>query len=470
MKEAFYMPEHQENNPSFFCLGGRKTSGDIVSIKGFKLYVFSRSLGNFSAPYSVAAVPSDKDTSLFYSVEFSRRPDFEKFGFSVQTVNKRQVVFMSGEEIIKHDDAILLPGGDWHNNGYRYHVIGALHDIGIIPSLSPAIFTNNIFVEGYQKNIQEEFGFSGDLKDCLNQIFSKTLFCLEYFGFTHTKNEKLIAALKYSKQIASMNLVADFGCMFDFGTCRFATSRFHELGYPNRVISPEIITSTTYLQLINTIQSVSSMLRMLGYQVIDEDFRATINAATKLFQKKNKIHENCCGPTTLKTLIYAASCFNSENMTLAAGIEEKSDVPETFVQKRITGRPELSKMVDKIPDYMAKCQQLRVEIGSIITSSANSCDRVSERLKECEDSLNAICATIETLTETNTSIDEKLQEASKSLENVLDSHTDVEERIVLLNNKIATEERGNNIFKLISFTVIIILLYKFFSIIFKLIH
>ena len=460
----FFMPEYQEWNPSFFCRGGRKVIGQYVPIKGFKLYVFTNSLNNFSAPFTVAATPSKNFVSNFYCVEFQQRPNFEKYGFTVQTIDNKQVVFMENEELIKYNNVVFLQSGDWNNNGLKYHTLGALHDLGIVPSLTAALFSNPQSIEANEKDLESQYGERGDIKERLSLIFSKTMFSLDFFGFTITKDPKLNEALKYSRQISNQNTPADFGCLFDFGTLRFATVKYHNLGFPNRKVDPEIFTCDTNRQLFDSIIHVSKMLISLGFVINDDEFKPNIIHALRVFQIKNRIPEKHCGKITLSHLFYATSRFDISALSLAADLDLKENTINTLIPPRFVGIAPVSQLVDSIPNLSKKEQELRNKIGRLQSSTASSCDRISERIKEAEDSLNSICTVIESITRTNTNIDERLDQATESLESVISAHTDVEERIVLLNNKIRSEARGNYVFQFIICISCILIVKKLISI------
>ena len=460
------MPEYQEWNPAFFCRGGRKVPGQYITIKGFKLYVFTNSLNNFSAPFTVAATPSKNFVSHFYCVEFSQRPNFEKFGFTVKVIDNKQVVCMENEELIKYSNTVFIPGGDWQANGFKYHTLGALHDLGIVPSLTMALFSNPQSIEANEKDLESQYGERGDINERLSMIFSKTLFSLDFFGFTIPSNSKQSEALKYARQISVQNPPADFGITFDFGTIRYATAKYHRLGFPNRKVPPEIFTCDTNRQLFDSIIHVSKMLISLGFTITDEEFKPNILHAIRVFQIKNRIPEKYCGKRTLAQLFYATSRFDISALSLAADLDLKENAIESLVIPRFVGIAPVSQLVDSIPNLTKREQELKNKIGRLQNSTASSCDRISERIKEAEDSLNSICTVIESIARTNANIDERLDKATASLENVLSAHTNVEEKIVLLNNKIISESRGNYVFEFIILISCILIIKKLISIFF----
>lgn len=468
-ENIFFLPEFQTDNPSFYLQNGKRTSPITYPIKGFKLYLFTEALGNFSAPYTIQAVPSSEYTTSFFSVQFNYRPDFEKYGLRVLNHENHQIVYMDSSELVKHPDAIFLDNCDWLKNGFKYHAIGAFHDLGIIHTLSQSLFLNPYCLESNEKDLFIQYGMNGTVNSSLGRIFSDSYFALEFFGFMQTDDDDIQRALQNASLIAQQTKTADFDCLFDFGTIRFAFARYHKSGFPTRMVDPRIVTSDTHRELLDIVHHVAQMLRNLGYPVMDDEFKSGLKMNIEQFKKQNSIDEQYCGRKTLRALIFSTSSFDRKYLELAAGIESKSDIEniEVNAMPRFVGIPAVTKLIDTIPDLQNVIVQLKHEISRTTSHTMSSCGKLNERLIQCDKRLNTIMTTLRSLSEKSSIIDEKLEIAGNSLEEVMDAHSNVEDELIELSKKINTEYRGNIVFKLIPAIIVILVLKKFIMFLFR---
>lgn len=461
--ETFYIPEYQEDNPSFYLQNGKKISQLTTPIKGFKIYVFTEALGNFSAPFTIQAVPSsEQHITTFVSVSFKVRPDFEKYGLSVMNQDGKQIVYMDSSELVKHPDAIFLDGGDWLQNGLKYHAIGALHDLGIIHTLSQSLFLNPYCLESNEKDLYVQYGLNGSFNVTLGRLFTDTYFALEFFGFSQTDDEKLLRALKNASLIAQQAKTCDFGCTFDFGALRFAIARYHEAGFPHRMVDPRILTPDTHRELLDIVHHVASMFKMLGYIIEDDEFKSSLTRNLELFKKENSIKENYCGRKTIRVLLSATCNFDHKRLEIAAGIQGNDENPRLEIEAdpRFIGIPAVTDMIDTIPNMQQIVTKMSQEITRSTSSTRSSCERLNERLVQCDKSLNSIKVTLDAVSSLSSIIDEKLEKAGNSLEEVMEAHANVEEQIMALSKKINTEFRGNVLFMLIPAIIVILVIKK----------
>jgi len=464
-RTVYLVPEYQSGNPFFFAHAGKLTSQNTIPINGFRLYALSDNLNDFRSHFTVVAIQSPGFVSSFYSIEFTKTLKFEQFGFSTIKIGQHRVLYMKMENFIKYDRYISIPNGDWTNSGALFHSVGAFRDIGLLPCISESFFSKKNSIESLEKELAVYYGIHGPYLTTLSRVFSDVFFSLDFFGFTNTKDQSESISIKYAEEISKQSLLGDCGCNFCFGNIKPSLMRFHGLCFPERSTHPTILTHDTYKSLIDLIQYVAQMLRLLGYTIIDEDLKSSLTKCLSMFQKSHNIREEYCGPLTIKSLIFEVSGIENQQTSLAAGVMPKTSDKFSLNIPRFNGIPQISALIDTIPLTIERQLEISNTISQVLDKSAESSDILFEQISGCEKRLNLIASTLKEVDYLSNTIESHIVDATKSLNEVLNNHHLVQQRIVVLREKIASEKRGNVLFTLFVVIVIVVIFSKITSII-----
>lgn len=436
-----------------------------MQVHGFSLYCISDALNNFGAPYTVVAVKSANSNACFFNVEFSSLPDYTKYGFQIENVNGYDIIFMPEDLILPRDDCIEISGGSWQQVGFKFHVLGALHDLDLNPPITAATLQLTDSSEIHERDLQRNYNVYESLPMALLKIFSDIYFGYHFFGYTETDDEQQKLALNYAEKISKQLVTPDLGCTFDFGALRFATERFNNTVFPNRKGS-KTISSDLYKQVLDITQSVSMMLRTLGFNNPDDDFKTALYNNTKNFQKKFGINEVCCGKKTLRALIFKSIHIGGQQSLINSIISPKSKNQPKIILDRFSGIPPISDDLDNFPNLELRSNEVSNQISKSVGGTAHAAFNISERIGRCEARLSEIGDSIAAVQMIADSIESQIDSTISSIEELLESHSTVEEQLQLYRNRIIFERRENRAFAAIAIIVLFLSLRRIFIAIF----
>lgn len=458
----------------------------MVRKNGYSLWAFTNSLDNFSCPYTVVAIPSPGSDVTFYQVNFNSKPNFSSYGLEISEDN---VVYMPEKELLNQGEVIPVNGGDWSKNELQYHAIGAFYYIGIVPSLTSTLFNNPQMMANMEEYLCQSYEISSDtffqeqrIYQVLSQIFPNAVFYLRFFGFMETSDPAEIKSYKYVDEIikdsTNENIYTD-QIKFAFGNIRQAIARYHTKCFPNRLQSPQIFTPLSFRLLRDTLFLVRKLFERIGMRTLqDSDSgRNFLFKTLKQFRKHRKIDETRCGPKTLRALLFDAALRDDSLLLKAAGFDlKKNTVTFSNIKnydsndnqefklptKLYPSRKRINFMNSNLSNYLYEMPNLENEecilsnsIASTIGAANSTSEILRERIENCEERVKALSMTLNQLSLINVRVARQLDQTSAYLNNVLDEHIKVQEKLFSLKGKITSEKRTNK-FLLLCASVIII--------------
>lgn len=428
---------------------------------GYSLWAFTDSLDNFARPYTVVALPSPDSRVLFYQVRFDTVPHFKSFGLDVSEDN---VIYMSDVELLHRGDVVPVFGGDWNSSSSIYHSIGAFYYLGIIPSLSSALFNDPDRILQLQKDLWNTY----NLKDhqtyttSLTQIFENSFLALQFFGYLETHDEKEKNSIKYAESIYKQrHTFSDPKLLtFPFGNIRDAIARYHTACFSTRMQSPQIFTPLSFQLLTGTLDLVIMLMQKLNVPISQPNDRRILLKALQNFQKRRKISEVQCGPKTLMALLFDAALRDESILLTSAGFKTSEPPNRNSIKPQFLNS-NLDAMLYKMPNLENEKYVLSNEIALKLGSANSTSEILRERIENAEERIKLISMSLNQLSLVNTRILRELDQTAEKLTDVLNEHIKVQEQIFALKGKIAFERRMNKFLLGCALIIILNVLYQF---------
>lgn len=396
---------------------------------------------------------------------------------------------MPEKELINQGEVIPVNGGDWSKNELLYHAIGAFYYIGIVPSLTSSLFNDPQMINNMEEYLNQSYEYNDSFDNVLAQIFSNAVFYLQFFGFMETSDPAEIKSYKYVddilKDTSQMDILTD-SIKFAFGNIRHAIARYHTKCFPNRIQSPQVFTPLSFRLLKETLNLVKKLFERLGMRSSqDSEFgRNSLFITLKRFRKHRKIEETRCGPKTLRALLFDAALRDDSLLLKAAGFDlKKNSVTFSNIKNNYNANDDqefklptklcpsrkrikfmnsgLSKFLYEMPNLENEECLLSNSIASTIGSANSTSEILRERIENCEERVRALLMTLNQLSLINSRVTKQLDQTSAVLNNVLDEHIKVQEKLFSLKGKIASEKRTNKFLMICAFVIIISVFVQF---------
>ena len=459
---TFLIPEFQENNPFFYASSSRLISQNMVKMPGYKLWAFNESLDDFSQPMTVVAAKFPGESAYFHNVAFVKPPDFSLFGLSVSDDN---VVFMSEEEIAKRKNVLPVLNNNWHEYALRYHAIGAYYHLGVIPTISVSLLRDASGFDIMENDMKFLYEINTAYHSALHRLFVDALFGLSFFGFTEPANEREKLALEFADGLAHQTIVPDYNCWFAFGSIRYAIRRYHELCYGDGMQDPCLFNVSSFKALRDSCNVVAESLRKMSYPIQEDDFRGSLLRAVKHYQHRKKISEARCGRKTLRALLFEAASHDQERLAKIAGFSiERKEPPIVGTRSEILGcTGKLGQLIDKMRPMAQEEQKLSNVIVETAQMTNNMCEVMRERVDNCECRMAEIASMVSQLSQMNELVGLQLDQADTALENVLNQHIHVQERIVALKGKINAEKMSNRLLAICGVCIVLMFAIRLYA-------
>lgn len=435
----------------------------MTSIEGYKLWAFTSALNNYMAPFTVVAVPCAQHSSNFYAVSFQKPPDFSKYGLSTtKHFNNNTIVYMSESELVSRGDSIPVVNDDWPTNRLRYHSYGALYNLGIVPSLSSSLFTDQSRFESLENDLRKAYNMNRSMCDCLDRIFADALYALDFLGFTTPSNPEEETAVKFAAELSHHQAIqTDSGAYFAFGNIGFVIAKYHRLCYPKRKLTEKCFSPSSYNSLINTIYLVSSLLKKLDIHIVDDDFKSSLLRGIQRYKDRRRIDEPKCGKTTLRSLLFETNTLYDSSLEKTVGYQKNQKESQNTFDVNLKNASKLNELIQELPNTSDMYRQLYTAISQTINRSNHVCDSIHERIDSCSTRIESIGHSLDELTKTSDRIDAQLDQATNALDSVLNEHIKIQERLIALRIKISSEKRSNRILGICSILIIAALFYNF---------
>lgn len=461
-----------------------KSNCSLVEKKGYSLWAFTNSLDNFSCPYTVVAIPSPESEAMFYEVSFTKEPDFSSYGLEISEDN---VIYMPEKELINQGEVIPVDEGDWSKNELKYHAIGAFYYMGIVPTITSSLFNDAQVMDNNLKYLSQSYGTDESYETVLSQIFRDAVFYLQFFGFLETSDptEYFDDLLNDPNQVELTNVSIKFA----FGNLKHAIARYHTKCFPNRLQSPQVFTPDSFRLLKETLDLVKKLferLEMRNSQDNDSGNSALLETLEN-FQINRNIDEARCGPKTLRALLFDAALRDDNLLLKAAGfVMKKNDVtfsifknseinkdPEFKLStKLVPSRKRIKFMNSNLSNFLYEMPNLENEecllsnsIASTIGTANSTSEILRERIENCEERVKALSMTLNNLLHINNRATKQLDSTSTHLNDVLNEHIKVQEKLFSLKGQIATEKRTNKFLMVCAFVIIVSVFVQFIKLI-----
>lgn len=486
--QYYYIPEFQEGNQFFYAkpfLLSKKSQCSLVVKSGYSLWAFTNSLDNFSCPYTVVAIPSPESEVKFYQVVLSGKPNFSSYGLEVSEDN---IVYMPEKELLNQGEVIPVSSGDWSQSEKQYHAIGAFYYIGIVPSLTSSLFNNPQMMANMEEYLNQSYEMKDSYEYVLSQIFPNVVTYLQFFGFMETSDPAEIKSYKYVDDLLKdQNILEDsiYSIKFAFGNIRHAIARYHTKCFPNRLQSPQVFTPVSYKLLKENLSLVRNLFERLGMRISQEsDYsRNSLFLALKQFHKRRKIDETRCGPKTLRSLLFDAALRDDSLLIKAAGFDSKQNSiyfsnnknhdPNDFQEfqlptKLMPSRKRVKFINSNLNEYLYEMPNLENEecllsnsIASTIGTANSSAEILRERIENCEERVKSLSMILNHLSLINNRVTKQLESTGEALNDVLNEHIKVQEKLFCLKGKIASEKRTNKFLMVCAFVIIVSVFVQF---------
>lgn len=458
---VFLIPEYHGTNPFFYAGSSRIVSPTMVKMPGYRLWALTDALDDFSQPMTVVAAKFPGDSAYFHKVAFMQTPDFSLFGL---TVSEDSVIYMEGHELAKRKNVMPVINNNWHEYALRYHAIGAYYHLGVIPTISMSLLRDASGFDILENEMKSLYEISTAYHSALHRLFVDALFGLSFFGFTHPETEREKLALEYAEGLAHQTVTPDYNCWFAFGSIRYAIRKYHESCYGNGMQNPCVFTVSSFKALRDSCNLVADILRKMGFPVQEDDFRGSLLRAVKQYQRRKKIDEPKCGRKTLRSLLFDAVSHNQERLAKIAGFSTGRREPPPLATRsdnlNCTGK--LGQMIDQMNSMAREQQKLSNVIVETAEMTNSMCEVMRERVDNCESRMAEIAAMISQLAQMNELVESQLDQADTALENVLNQHIHVQERILALKDKINAEKMSNRLLAICGICIIVMFVVRLY--------
>lgn len=426
-------------------------------IDGFSLFCISDSLDNFSYPYSVVAVADKNSKSVFYELTVNNEINFKKYGLLLKKQDRGFIVYMSKYDFEERNDLIRVKNDDWSSQNTYFHSLGALRHLDIIPSISEATI-NAADISSLTEELNQQYGQNQELLLSLENIFSNVYYLYRFYGFTHTDDASLKKECENAIATTDKILASDDVIKFNFGSLKFATEKCIRSMYSNYCYHI-VITPTLYNNLNEVSRQIVAMLKRLCYSFTDtNEYRDDLEVNIRDYKQSKKITEEHCGMITIRSLI-----FDTVDLDILSQLylQPKSmSAPKSFLDYSVISDPFLLNKIEHLPSCKTRECEFSNEISRVLDGISYINFNLSERVHRAECSIRDSYAYIKLLVNLSIAIENGMNETFEALNNIIETHSQDEEMIEDLVNKIKREKRGNIMIILMIATISIIVLFK----------
>lgn len=451
-KTIFLFPETPRMNPGSFLKGAIMETQRTVKISGYNLYLFYNTLDETKYRFCVAPVKKMGKTTIFYQFKFPEDPpNFEELGFSVETTDYGNVIYLSMQSFISitaQTPYISLKCGNWADFIHDYHTLAAMAHLDVIPKLTRSILKEPKIVGSIMPVFSKLYDPSSSTSINLADLYSETCFMLTFFNY-----------LPVSFPHKEANT-------FYFGALRNAANKFQLNCFPQVPLLECCITPGTIKQLRSMMRFVKNSLSKFGYSYGPDDYEDIVNVLHQ-FQKKQGIQEGMCGKQTLESIWSTLLSRSTDPIITLRDVgvsisldnisenDKFGDIPcfrcDEVLQKIVRG---ISKSISPLPSpssVVATTQKLVIastKVGIEQFKGINNEVQVLEtRVKSVTDSARNIRKEA-TLTSSHAESSLRLIDSIESM------NTDVSRRIVTLKQRMQQEAQKTN--TLVTFLLLLI--------------
>lgn len=422
-------------------------SSNPIRVNGYKLFTFLRRLDNTGFSMYCVAISSPNKSCLMYPIEFEGElPDLEAYGFLVTSTPNGNVIHLSQstfDVMDKIDIAVHIKSGNWDADKILFHQIAAMHYLGVIPDLSPAVFYQNELIVSWENKLHQIYGTYGDMNNALITIFKRISYALNFFCISLG-----IHALS--------NITLDHG--FSFATLYDTLQKSHEIIFIRNIIPGNIEVESPFIVLYNALKITKECFNNLNYSIASVDDIDGYNKAVQQFQEKEKLQIGCCDIKTLRKLITTSDMQRLEQLPIfkMAGINinivhepdfpiiQPISVPESDPLAEQV-RNEINKAIVGLPDPSAKIEWMNSKIESTCIDCNDRCLELSTRVDLIEHRISDMTRQLKDIVEESKIAAKRVETAAQTLDEVYKSHNKIQNKFDILREKLFSEQRNTRL-------------------------
>ena len=460
-ERLFLFPETTETNPSSFLQNAVTTSSRPFKVEGFKLYAFVDRLDEVGYPFCVAPVAAPGKTVSLYQFRFPGKiPDFSEMGCETRPTEHGEVIYLKTKAFIAlsaQSRTISVKSGHWNDVANDLHQIAAFAHLDLIPALSHTLLRNFGAINEFLVKFHKLYDVSNTVSTTLAALYSEVLLLLRVFGFA-----------------SADTYASPDGSSYYFGALREPVAAFHRMCFPSVPVGKCCVTPATVRQLRAMIRYVKAALSRFGYESGEEIH--TIVTAINKFQKDQGLKQGACDSVTMRriwTVLLAGSSDPVTDLSNVGVMVPLENINEFERFGEIDGRgcdeagrriaAGLSRAIASLPAPSSILATAQKQLITTARSGAEQFKGVNESVTNLDNRLSSVMHSAVQVQREASNASARAESSLRIIDGLSSLNKEVEEKIVMVRQRMAREVSRTNMLVIVLITLIIALVLQWFS-------
>ena len=466
-KRVFLLPEIIDKNDRFTIFQSAELFNDKpepIEVKDFAVYTFIKRLDQAGFQfYAITAMAKNKHAYLYRHYFTQDEPNFKKLNMNLKDTDDGIIVYLDMlrfDELDESDQAVRIKGGDWVKVSDSYHQKAALYHLGIIPDLSPPVFSMSSSLDRWVAILYNSFGTNGELSEALKKIFERIKFAAKIFNITSVNTV-----------LEQYRIKDDQYC---FGVLIEPLKTSVEMDVIDHIIPISHRITSRFFILNQFLRIIYDVLVQNNAIILSVDDFSNFSLEIERFQKKNDLPS---AAETLKRLLYMYDFKINEPLPIfrMAGIDVNYDQIIDFpTMKLIESNSNTNPLGDKVRERINKViissadPKLKIEwMNNKIFECAHASDErsaeLSQKVDEIEKKVSIMTGMLKDIVQETQSATSRVKIASKTLSTIYDSHVKIQGKFDILRETLFSEQKNARMLLLIAIFISFVGIFEFFK-------
>jgi len=471
-----FFPEYLPGDRYHFAKEAKYIQASPVLVQDYSLWAVVDSLDCITSPFTVLLTKMSGSATEMYPVVCDPPLKFTPPVIFEQAIAMNRIIYFVPRDRFLMFEAsnscVQVLGNKWSKNGMRYHVLGALFRIGVIPSLSQAVFSHEEIYEDLCSKFYSMYEQQAPIQSALRNVFNELYITLKIFGFTVPTSYKEKQSINAVENLIQSNDQRGFA----FSEIKWCITNYQKSCFPS-MKNHEVLTNKNYVLLMNALDYVKSSLSHLGLIPSGLSPYDGIIEGVHSFQKKSKIPVGVCDLFTLRRLWNTVSPSLCDFVFLCTfcGMESSSVNYPIFRQtlpkiKTLYADPNteflersFNDVITHVKTYIEAPQWLISESIESVKRNNNRIGKIDVGSVDMEKAIGNIKSKVESYGIKNEQISTKFEQVERTLDSINEEHVQIREDFSAIQNLIGNYKKGNQLLIVIIIILSIRLIWKWFK-------
>lgn len=475
-----YLPEYCPDNKYYFAKDVAFIEPTTVSIQNSTLWAIVDSLDRLTAPMTVVLTKTNGYSSELYRTVCNYPFTFPiPTIFEITSIDAKTTFYIPGDRFLQFDatsPCVQVLNNQWQPNEFRYHTLAAFYRLGIIPTISQSVFSEQQQFSKISETFFEKFNLHPPLAMALQAIFKNLYFAFHFFGFdfptTAAEKQSLQAVQALAQVVTSSN---DTQRLFAISEMKWMINNCRRFCFPDSQLPNGVISAEMYQSLMDTMSFIRTTLAKLNIISNGANAEENLLNGIKIFQKMHGLPVGACDMFTLRHLV---NCITPSTCDFLVFCKYCNMLPPTQSPlsfragiKRITtmyADPSISTLEQAFNDALSIVKTHNEGPSWLVREAENSIDRHMKRLdtavdksENVEQRVSVVKKTLKEIEKANSELAEHVDESGRLLDQVLDEHQAMIEKFTHLEQRIHDIHKGNRLMFIINLILVLIVVWRF---------